>query len=83
VVTFRASVTDVELKGRSLLLLELHPAPRYTFYCPQGSTTWDVDQQQVEAVAGRTTGTLTRLLGEFRPLSHCQVPSRSPEEVPR
>ena len=83
VVSFRASVPDVELRGRSLLLLELRPAPRYTFYCPQGSTTWDVDQQQVEAVAGRTTGTLTRLLGEFRPLSHCQVPTRSPEEVPR
>lgn len=83
VVTFRPSVPEAELRGRSLLLLELRPAPRYAFYCPEGSTTWDVDEQHVEAVAGRTTGTLTRLLGEFRPLSHCRVSTRSPEEVAR
>jgi hypothetical protein len=82
-VTFRSSVPEVELRGRSLLLLELRPAPRHTFYCPHGSTTWEVDEREVESLAGRTTGTLARLLGEFRPLTSCEVGGRAPEEVPR
>jgi hypothetical protein len=83
VVTFKSSVPEVELKGRSLLLLELRPAPRFTFYCPHGSRTWDVDQHEVESLAGRTTGTLARLMGDFRPLSGCQTAGRAPEEATR
>jgi hypothetical protein len=83
VVTFRMSVPEVELKGRSLLLLELRSAPRYTFYCPEGPTTWEVGEQEIEQVTDRTKGTLTRLLADFRPLSHCQLPGPAPEEVAR
>jgi hypothetical protein len=88
VVTFTTGVKIAELKGKSLLLVELESSPSYRLYCPQvwdgpqgreGPQVWDVDERDIGSVAARRTGTLVQLLEAFRPLQECEVPGRPPE----
>jgi hypothetical protein len=83
VVTFKNSVPQSELKGKTLLLLQLKPPnPRFTFYCPQGPKVWpDVDPGVIELIEERPRNKLVVLLEDFRPLAYCQIAGRPQEEV--
>ena len=83
IVTFSRRVPYPELKGSSLLLVDLRPTAPYRFYCPQGSKVWDVHDEDVESFTGQITGTLAQLLPAFRPLAECRMPSRAAQEVER
>lgn len=81
-VTFASNFPEVELQGQRRLLLQLRPAPSYSFYCPHGPRTWDVDARDVQVVP-RSRAPLARLLREFRSMPDCRIGGGLPEEVRR
>jgi hypothetical protein len=83
IVTFKSSVRYSDLRGKSFLLVDLRSTAPDTFYCPQGSKVWAVHEEDIESFTNTITGKLAQLLEAFRPLAHCEVPSRALEEVAR
>ena len=83
VVTFKSSARDLDLRGKTLLLVDLRSTAPDTFYCPPGSKVLAVRDEDIESYTTTNTGKLAQLLEAFRPLADCEVTGRPPEEVAR
>jgi hypothetical protein len=77
VVSFKSSARQVELRGKTLRLLDLRSTSRGTFYCPQGPRLWRVREEDIDAFAETTTLPLAQLLVGFERLVQCEVPGRA------
>ena len=82
-VAFRAAASNMDLRGKTFLLMDLRPAAPYRFYCPQGSKVFEVGDEDVESFTTHPKETLAGLLEGFRKLKECRVASGTPEEVAR
>ena len=83
VVSFNDGVRHAELKGKTFRLIDLRSTAPGTFYCPQGPRVWTVREEDIDSFAETTTRPLAQLLDDFKPLTQCHMPGRTPQEVAR